>query len=152
MISALEKLGEHDAMEKIVEEWESHNSMTFDVRIPNFLINSHCRRGNLGMAEAVLEKVVERMGAKVGGGTWGRMGRGYAENKEMDKAVEALWKSVFATRPGGKLNMRLLATCVKYLESKGKFERADEILKSIKRQGLARVRFDEILEEYIRKV
>nr|GMD31916.1 pentatricopeptide repeat-containing protein At4g02750-like [Ipomoea batatas] len=149
MISALEKLDDLDAMEKIVEEWESHKT-SFDIRFPNFLVYVYCKKGNLRKAEAIIERIIES-GQKASAGTWSRMACGYCENKQMDKAVQALKKTILAAHTQANLPLRLLASCLTYLESNGKFQAAEDIIKLLKKRVLVSEEFEQRLEDYIRK-
>ncbi|XP_019159088.1 PREDICTED: pentatricopeptide repeat-containing protein At2g20710, mitochondrial-like isoform X2 [Ipomoea nil] len=149
MISALEKLDDLDAMEKIVEEWESHKTY-FDKRIPNFLVSVYCKRGNLKKAEAIVERIVES-GQKARADTWSRMACGYCENKQMDKAVQALKKTILAAHTQAKLPLRLLASCLTYLESNGNYQAAEDIIKLLKKRDMVSEEFEQRLEDYIRK-
>ncbi|CAK9177517.1 unnamed protein product [Ilex paraguariensis] len=55
MMSSLLKFNAIEDAEKIFEEWESRG-LTYDFRIPNYLIDVYCRNGLLGKAESLLEK------------------------------------------------------------------------------------------------
>ncbi|KDP21919.1 hypothetical protein JCGZ_03057 [Jatropha curcas] len=86
IIPSMLKFDDIETAEKIFEEWECRN-LSYDIRIPNFLIGAYCRKGLLGSAETLVDRVVSK-GGKPNAFTWYYLATGYLQNDELLK----LWK------------------------------------------------------------
>ncbi|KAF7142144.1 hypothetical protein RHSIM_Rhsim06G0132300 [Rhododendron simsii] len=80
------------SLENILVEWESVNT-SFDLDIPNLLINAYSRKGPLEKAEACISRDVER-GQRPTAGTWDRIATGYYKDNQMAEAVETMKKAI----------------------------------------------------------
>ncbi|XP_009782480.1 pentatricopeptide repeat-containing protein At2g20710, mitochondrial-like isoform X1 [Nicotiana sylvestris] len=134
MISGLEKLDDIDGAEKIFAECEA-KEVYFDIRIPNLLIAIYCRKGQLGKAESIMERLLES-GKRPNYRTWDHLALGYCLHHQTEKAVETLKKAIFASDPLQKPNIHSWPSCVDYLQSNGDTERAEEIKKWLEERGL----------------
>ncbi|KAJ0028139.1 hypothetical protein Pint_36277 [Pistacia integerrima] len=87
---------------RIFDEWESQ-SLTYDFRIPNFLIGSYCRKGLLQKAESLIGKAILK-GEKPDWKTWFYMATGYLKNNQTLVAVEAMRKRWWFVEISGSQN------------------------------------------------
>ncbi|KAF5726385.1 hypothetical protein HS088_TW22G00063 [Tripterygium wilfordii] len=133
MLSSLMKLDDIDFAEKLLEEWESGTTL-FDARIPNLAIRAYCKKGLLERAEAYFKRLMES-GKKLDATTWDCLATGYWINGQTAKAVETLKNAVLAGRPGWKPNKHTLTVCLKYMKRQGEEEGAEEILRSLEKDG-----------------
>ncbi|KAK1405351.1 hypothetical protein POM88_004956 [Heracleum sosnowskyi] len=136
MMSSLVKLDYLDGVRKVYDEWEAKN-VSIDFRLPNFLISAYCRKGLLAKAESILQRLLED-GKEPNASTWARMAFGYRSEKQMEKAVEALEKSLLASGPGSEdseLKLSVFYSCLKYLNKKGDLDRIEHIKRLLQKQG-----------------
>ncbi|KAM7506086.1 hypothetical protein LguiB_004990 [Lonicera macranthoides] len=117
MIGSLVKLDDIEGAEKIFEEWESRRGLSYDFRIPDFLIEAYCRRAELGKAE----------------------------DDQFPKAVEALKTSISVCPLNWKPSKDALVTCLEILERRGDMEEAEaeEFIQLLKVEGF----FSEIVQD-----
>uniref|UniRef100_A0A5B7ATK0 Pentatricopeptide repeat-containing protein n=1 Tax=Davidia involucrata TaxID=16924 RepID=A0A5B7ATK0_DAVIN len=134
MISSLMKFNDIEGAEKIFKEWELRG-LSYDFRIPNFLIDAYCRNGLLGKAEALLNKGMTE-GGDPSVDTWYYFAGGYIEDNQVPKAVEALKKAILVCPPNRKPSKDTLATCLEYLEGRGDVEEAEEFTRILKAEGI----------------
>ncbi|KAJ0051356.1 hypothetical protein Pint_02235 [Pistacia integerrima] len=133
IISSLMKLEDIDGAEKILEEWESADTV-FDVRVPNIVISGYCRKGLLGKAEAYVNRLIES--GKVPESTlWDRLATGYHVHGQMAKSVETMKRAILVSQPGWKPNQFTLAACYEYSRQQGDMEAAEEFLKLLKKRS-----------------
>lgn len=132
MITSLAKLDDIEGAEKIFEEWESRCT-TYDFRVLNRLLIAYCRKGLFEKAESVAKKADE--GRKPYASTWNVLAIGYAENKQMPKAVEMLKKALSVGRKGWKPNPATLEACLDYLKERGDSTEMEEIIDLLKEIG-----------------
>ncbi|CAA3025840.1 pentatricopeptide repeat-containing At2g20710, mitochondrial-like [Olea europaea subsp. europaea] len=119
MIRALMKFDDVEGVEKIFEEWESRG-LSYDFRIPNFLIDAYCRNHLLEKAEALLDRGISK-GGDPNATTWRLLAGGYIMRNQVSRAVEALKKALSTYSPDPKNDT--LITCVRYLERKEDVEK-----------------------------
>jgi pentatricopeptide repeat protein len=127
------KLDDIEGAEKILQEWESRNTI-FDIRIPNMMITAYCKRGLFDKAESYIKRLLDD-GKKLDGSTWDRLSSAYHTDNAMEKAVQSLKKVALGSRRGWKPNYVTLDACIKYLKEKSDVEQALEILKLFKENG-----------------
>ncbi|XP_062112293.1 pentatricopeptide repeat-containing protein At2g20710, mitochondrial-like isoform X2 [Humulus lupulus] len=135
MITSLLKLDDIGSAEKIFEEWEFKKAK-YDIRIPNALIGGYCRRGLLGQAKTLVDRVIsenEKPNAK----TWNHFTTGYIMHNQIDKAVEALKEEIFVAEPPQKPSKDNLVACLEFLKRKGNVEEAEEIIRLLKYKGFS---------------
>ncbi|MCD7465858.1 hypothetical protein HAX54_002036 [Datura stramonium] len=147
MISGLEKLDDLDGAEKIFAEWEA-NRVHFDIQIPNLLVSAYCKKGHMEKAISIIEKLTESE-KHPNGSTWNRLALGYCVQNDMEKAVETMKKAILASRPGWKPHFHSLASCVKYLQSKGDTQREEELKDLLRVRGLFSEEVERGLDKYI---
>lgn len=133
MMSSLAKLDCIDDVEKIYEEWEGKYTY-FDFQVPNLLITVYCKKGLLEKAESLMKKLIEN-GNEPNASSWSRMALGYVKNDEMEKAVEAMRKSILGGFPGWMVDTSTMSACLHYLNCKGDLDEAEEIIKLLKKNG-----------------
>ncbi|XP_057472989.1 pentatricopeptide repeat-containing protein At2g20710, mitochondrial-like isoform X1 [Actinidia eriantha] len=133
MISALAKLDDLDGAEMIWEEWEAKKEH-FDFRIPNLVIKAYCKKGLLGKAESIVNRLVES-GKEPSGTIWQHLASGYQEDDQMEKAAETMKKAILASHQGWKPNLATLAACLEYLKGKGSTQVAEELIKLLQENG-----------------
>lgn len=130
IITSLFNLNDTENAEKVFEDWESNNK-TYDLRIPNFLIGAFSRKGFMGKAEAIKERIVLK-GKKPNEATWVNLSAGYIQVKENGKAVEALKEAIVVCSPGWKPGKAILSACLQYLQEKGDFNETIGFINSLK--------------------
>ncbi|BBG99497.1 Tetratricopeptide repeat-like superfamily protein [Prunus dulcis] len=140
-------LDDIDGAEMILEEWES-GAKFFDIRIPNFLITTYCKKGLLVKAESYINKL-EESGKPLDASTWTRLAAGYHMHGQMAKAVETMKRAILASQPGWELNHLILAACLEYLKEKGNLEVAHELLSLIRERDHFSEELCDKLEKYI---
>lgn len=133
MISSLVKLDDLDGAEKIWEEWESVKEY-YDSRVPNLLISAYCKKGLLGNAESIVNKLMES-GVEPSAGIWQHLAAGYHEHGQGEKALERMKKAIAASHQGWKANLATVAACLEYLKGKGSIEAAEEFIELVKEDG-----------------
>ncbi|CAK9177596.1 unnamed protein product [Ilex paraguariensis] len=149
MISSLVKLDDLEGAEKVLEEWEAKKKY-FDLRVPNLLISAYCKKGLLGKAESIVNRLTE-CGKEPDASTWSRMALGYQRHNQMEKAVETMKKSILASHPGWKPNLPTLASCLEYLKGKGDVEGAEDIMRLLEKKGHFSEDLHDRIIKYIKK-
>lgn len=132
LLSSLVKIGNIKEAEEIFEEWESLTS-SYDIRVPNVLFGAYIRNGLLEKAELLLKRILDA-GWKPNSCTWEIFAEGYIENKQIDKAVEAMRTAMsivkFTPWKPKQANLLHILEC---FQNKGDIEHADEFLKILSR-------------------
>ncbi|XP_059659159.1 pentatricopeptide repeat-containing protein At2g20710, mitochondrial-like [Cornus florida] len=134
MMHALLNFNDIEGAEKIFKEWESMG-LSYDFRIPNFLIDAYCKNGLLGKAESLVNRGIEKRGNPTVD-TWYYLAGRYIEDNQVSKAVETLKKAILVCPPNWKPDKDILATCLKHLESQGDVEEAKEFIGLLKVKGI----------------
>ncbi|XP_020535876.1 pentatricopeptide repeat-containing protein At2g20710, mitochondrial isoform X2 [Jatropha curcas] len=130
MIGSLVKLDDMAGAERIWEEWDV-GKISFDIRIPHFMIKAYCKKGLWEKAEAVINKIIEN-GMEPNVTAWDCVAAGYYRVGQMAKAVEAIKKAVSVSKPGKEPRFYNVQACLVYLKGQGDVEAAKELLKMIK--------------------
>ncbi|KAL2455314.1 Pentatricopeptide repeat-containing protein [Forsythia ovata] len=112
MVRALMKFDDIEGAENILEEWES-SGLSYDFRVPNFLLDAYCKNGLLEKAEALLQRGISQ-GGDPNITTWRHMAGGYIMKNQVSKAIEALRKAISTYSP--QPSKHTLTTCIEYLE------------------------------------
>ncbi|KAH7844615.1 hypothetical protein Vadar_029939 [Vaccinium darrowii] len=133
MISSLVKLDDLDSAEKIWEEWEAVKEY-FDSRIPTLIISAYCKKGLLGNAESIVNRLIES-GVDPSAIMWQHLATGYHEYDQREKAVETMRKAILASYPGWKPHLATVAACLDYLNGKGSIEVAVELIELLRVKG-----------------
>lgn len=133
MISSLVKLDDLEGAEKIWEEWEVVKDY-YDSRIPNLIVSAYCKKGLLGNAQSVVNRIIES-GVEPSAGIWQHLAAGYHEYDQSEEAVETMRKAILASHPGWKPNLATVAACLEYLRKKGCIEVAVELIELLKVKG-----------------
>lgn len=85
-------------------------------------------------AESLCQRLLDN-GNEPNGGTWTRVAFGYQKLKQMEKAVEALNKSILASEPGSILYFPVLDACLIYLKEREDLERIEHIKRLLAERG-----------------
>lgn len=97
MINSLLMCDDIEGAEKIFEEWESRG-LSYDFRVPNYLIDAYIKNGHLGNAESLLNQGLAK-GGEPSFYTWYYLASGYIEHNKVGEAVEALKKASLVFPP-----------------------------------------------------
>uniref|UniRef100_A0A0A0LV44 Pentacotripeptide-repeat region of PRORP domain-containing protein n=1 Tax=Cucumis sativus TaxID=3659 RepID=A0A0A0LV44_CUCSA len=88
MITSLFVLDDIKGAERIYKEWETRK-LSYDLRIPNLLVDAYCRAGLMEKAEVLLnEMVIVRRKFSVE--SWCYLASGYLQKDQLPQAVETL--------------------------------------------------------------
>ncbi|KAF3441504.1 hypothetical protein FNV43_RR15418 [Rhamnella rubrinervis] len=147
VLASLLKFDDIESAEKIFEEWESKN-LSYDIRIPNFLIAAFCRKGLLEKTETLFNRVIEK-GGKADAKTWQYLATVYLHHNQMQMAVEATKEEILLAESWWKPTKNF-ATCLEYLKGKGDLDRAQEIIRLTADKGLVPADTQERLLNYIK--
>lgn len=129
IIPSLLKFNDVKAAEDVFEEWES-SQLTYDFRIPNFLIGYYCRKGLMGKAEALLDRA-KREGKPLPS-TWYYFATGYIGCGELSEAVEAMKIAISKCEQGWKQpSTDILIACVEYLKKNKDVKEVEEFIRSL---------------------
>ncbi|XP_031283144.1 pentatricopeptide repeat-containing protein At2g20710, mitochondrial-like [Pistacia vera] len=115
VIKSMLKFDDLETAEKIFEDWDSQ-SLSNDIRIPNFLIGSYCRKGLLHKAESLISKA-KLKGEKPNCKTWFYMATGYLKNNQTLEAVEAMKEALVVCRNKWKPSKEHLASSLTFLNN-----------------------------------
>lgn len=150
MLSSILKFDDLETAEKVFKEWE-HTDLSKDIKIPNFLICTYCKKGMMDKAEALIEKVKSKQWQKPDLFTWSYMSIGYVRCNQMPKAVEALKSAVSEFYPRGrwKPDKETLAACLKHLKEEGDLEGSIEFIRLLQDKGIIPVEVRDRLLEYV---
>lgn len=130
MITSLLKLDDIIGAENIFEEWED-SQLSYDFRIPNFLISYYCKKGLMGKAEALVERAKQRDKKPIPY-TWYYLATGYIGCGQPQKAVEAMKRGISECRPGWRLPSNdILIACLEYMKGNNDVEEAKEFIRSL---------------------
>ncbi|KAL8495505.1 hypothetical protein ACS0TY_019592 [Phlomoides rotata] len=147
IFTSLEKFDDLDSAKKILEEWEENNTH-FDLRIPNLVISAYCKKGRVGEAESILNRLIETA-KEPSAKTWSHMALGYYKSGRMGEAVEMTKKAFVSTFPGWKPDITTVAACLEYLKKKGDADGIQEMLMLLEKCGSFSVEFKESIRKYI---
>lgn len=129
MISSLLKFDDVKAAEGVFEEWES-SQLSYDFRIPNFLIGYYCRKGLMEKAEALLDRAKQY--GKPQPQTWYYFATGYVGSGQLPKAVKAMKRAISNCRRGWKQpSTDILIACLEYLKINKDAEEVEEFIRSL---------------------
>ncbi|KAJ0028143.1 hypothetical protein Pint_36279 [Pistacia integerrima] len=88
VMPSLLKFDDMESAEKVLEEWESQ-CKHYDIWIPNFLIDSYCRKGLLQKAKTLVNRV-KLKGGKPDACTLFYIVTAYLRDNQTGKAVDTL--------------------------------------------------------------
>lgn len=129
MIPSLLKFDDVKAAEDVFEEWES-SQLTYDFRIPNFLIGYYCRKGLMEKAEALLDRA--KRDGKPLPQTWYYFATGYIGSGQLPKAVEAMRRAISKCQRGWKQpSTDILIACLEYLKKNKDVKEVEEFIRSL---------------------
>ncbi|XP_006648047.2 pentatricopeptide repeat-containing protein At5g27460 [Oryza brachyantha] len=132
---SLIKVGDVGQAEWIFGSWEAE-CRKHDVRVSNVLLGAYVRNGWIEKAEGLHLHMLEK-GANPNYKTWEILMEGFVQSKQMDKAVNALkkslslWKSCHLRPP-----LELLEAIAKYFEEQGRVDGADTFIKALQEFNL----------------
>lgn len=149
IFTSLEKFDDLDSVKRILEVWEE-NTTYFDIRIPNLVISAFCKKGRVGEAESILNRLIET-GKEPSAKTWSHMASGYYKSDRMAEAVEMTKKAFLAPFPGWQPDFKIVAVCLEYLNKKGDADGVQEMVMLLEKCGSFSVEFEDIIEKFIAK-
>ena len=147
VLTSLLRLDDIESAEEIFEDWETRE-LTYDIRIPNFLIGYYCRKGLLEKAETLVNLVILK-GEKPDAKSYNHLATGYILINQLEKAVEAMNEAISACRPRWKPRQENFAACLEYLKGKGDVEGAVEFLELLRNKEVISVDAHDRLLKYI---
>uniref|UniRef100_A0A5B7CCI5 Pentatricopeptide repeat-containing protein n=1 Tax=Davidia involucrata TaxID=16924 RepID=A0A5B7CCI5_DAVIN len=148
MITSLLKFDDIDGAEKIFDEWES-SELSYDFRVPNFLIGAYSRKGLMEKAEAFINRA-EAKGGKPLARTWYYLATGYVDTNQIPKALEVMKVAISMCQSGWKPSKATLVACLEYLKGKGDVEEALEFIRSLQAKGIVSTEIHDRLLNYIK--
>ncbi|XWS59315.1 hypothetical protein CRYUN_Cryun08bG0111400 [Craigia yunnanensis] len=130
MITSLLKFDDIETAEKIFNEWESQipQTLTYDIRIPNFLLGAYSRKGLLEKFETFVNRIILK-GGKPNFMSWYYFAMALLRENEMEKAVEAMMEAILISVSWWKPDEESLAACLKYLKGEGDMDKAEKFIK-----------------------
>ncbi|XVF01435.1 hypothetical protein REPUB_Repub04eG0088900 [Reevesia pubescens] len=133
MISSLLKLDDIKSAEKIFDEWESQipQTLTYDIRVPNFLLNAYSRKGLLEKFETFVNRIILK-GGKPNFTSWYYFALALLQENEMKKAVEVMKEAILISKPRWKPSNESLAACLKCLKGEGDMDEAEKFIKLLR--------------------
>ncbi|CAA0813288.1 Pentatricopeptide repeat-containing protein -mitochondrial [Striga hermonthica] len=131
MLGCLLKLGEFDAAEVVLKEWESC-CHTYDFRVPNTLLIGYCQKGLVEKAEIMLRDIMEK-GERPTPNSWGIIGAGYLDEGNFRKAFECVKEAVGAKERNLKWRPKpgLIAELLSWLGDEEEYEEVDAFVRSV---------------------
>lgn len=136
VLSCLVKLGDLIEAKRIFIEWES-NCQNYDIRVSNVLLGAYMRNGLIKEAEMLHLHTLER-GGHPNYKTWEILMEGWANSKNMDKAIDALKKGLpMLKHCDWRPSHGVLLAITEHFENHGNLGDASRYLKVIHHSGLA---------------
>lgn len=131
LLSSLIRMGDIEGAEFFFKEWESLKTFD-DSRVYYTLINAYVEKRWLEKAELLLERVVDK-GGKPNARTWEALAEGYIENDQIQKAMEAMKKSlsIEGNSPWQPNSVNVLAI-LKHFQKQGDVKSAEEFFKILR--------------------
>ncbi|XP_065872987.1 pentatricopeptide repeat-containing protein At2g20710, mitochondrial-like [Euphorbia lathyris] len=133
ILNSLVKLGDFEMAEEIFDEWESQHGLTYNMNIRNIMIGAYSSKGLMKKAEALIERAISK-GGKPNAWTWYHLVEGYFQNKQPQKAVEMMKKTIVLIS-GIKWEwepvpeVASLKACLEYLKAAGDTQQTEEFVK-----------------------
>ncbi|KAM7261797.1 hypothetical protein ACFE04_020874 [Oxalis oulophora] len=148
MLVALFKLNDIKGAEKIFEEWETQN-LSDDTHLPNFMIGACAKRGHMESAENLMNKIILK-GGKLDEWTWYNMIKGYVQNNDILKAVEAMKEAIKVCECIKKPSNAVFATCFNFLKIECKIEGLEEFVRVLGEHNIISVDVQWKLLNYVK--
>lgn len=128
MIKSLLILNDVEAAEHIFKEWETRK-LSYDLRIPNMLIDAYCREGLMEKAEAFINKTMTVRG-KFSVHSWCYLSSGYIRKDQLPQAVDTLKKAAILCPSELNHLKEILATSLDGKEDVKEAEKAIDLLRA----------------------
>ncbi|KAK4372275.1 hypothetical protein RND71_007659 [Anisodus tanguticus] len=136
ILSSLVKLGDMREAERIFAEWESQCRM-YDIRVSNILLGGYMRNELVEKAESLHNRTLEKGGCP-NSKTWEILAEGWIRSQQMDKAIDALRSGLAALKQyDWKPSPSIAVAISEYFEENRNFEKAMELLTTLRHFGLA---------------
>ncbi|KAI4348829.1 hypothetical protein L6164_009503 [Bauhinia variegata] len=148
MITAMIKFDDIESAEKIFEEWES-KKLSYDIRIPNYLIGAYCRKGLVEAAEALVNWV-KFSGGEPDARTRYYLANGCLQRRDYVNAVDYMREVISIREPWWMPRMETLAACLEFLKGEGDIEEAEDFIRSLRNKDLVSSNIHDRLLEWIR--
>jgi len=131
LLSSLIRMGDIEGAEFFFKEWESVKTFD-DSRVYYPLINAYIEKRWLEKAELLLERVVDK-GGKPNARTWEALAEGYIQNDQIQKAMEAMKKSlsIEGNSPWQPNSVNVLAI-LKHFQKQGDVKSAEDFFKILR--------------------
>ncbi|XVE61330.1 hypothetical protein DITRI_Ditri06bG0031000 [Diplodiscus trichospermus] len=151
MITSLLKFDDIETAEKIFNTWESQipQTLSYDIRIPNFLLGAYSRKGLLEKSETFLNRIILK-GGKPNFMTWYYFARVLLWENEMEKAVEALKEAILISVPSWKPDEESLVACLKYLKEEGDMDKSEKFIKLLGDRNIISSEVQDKLLSYVK--
>lgn len=130
MITSLLKFDDIETAEKIFDEWESQipQTLTYDIRIPNFLLGVYSRKRLFEKFEALVNRIIQK-GQKPNYLSWYYFAMALIWENQMEEAVEAMMEAILITSSSWKPCEESLVVSLNYLKEKGDMDTAEKFIK-----------------------
>ncbi|XVF55943.1 hypothetical protein PTKIN_Ptkin06aG0076100 [Pterospermum kingtungense] len=132
MITSLLKFDDIETAEKIFDEWESQTPQTlsYDIRIPNFMLGVYSRKGLLEKFETLVNRIILK-GKKPNFMSWYYFAMALLRENRMEEAVEAMTEAILKLNSGSwwKPCEESLAACLKCLKGEGDTDKGEKFIK-----------------------
>ncbi|KAF7822891.1 pentatricopeptide repeat-containing protein [Senna tora] len=132
MMGSLLKLGDHEEMERLVEEWESSRNI-YDFRVPNILLIGYSRKGMIEKAETMLRSMVDK-GKTPTPNSWNIIASGYVAKQEMEKAFQCMKEAVAvrAQNEGWRPKPDIISSVLSWITDNKDMDEVEEFVNSLK--------------------
>ncbi|PSS24643.1 Pentatricopeptide repeat-containing protein [Actinidia chinensis var. chinensis] len=132
MLESLVRLGELEAAEKELKEWEASGNC-YDFRVPNTVINGYCEKDLFERAKAMLDDLMER-GRTMSPNSWGKVAEGYLNKGAMGKAKECLKValSLHGKNEGWKPNPEVISDILIWFGDTGSIDDVETFVGSLR--------------------
>ncbi|XP_065047896.1 pentatricopeptide repeat-containing protein At5g27460-like [Musa acuminata AAA Group] len=135
VILCLVKVGDIREAERIFRTWESE-CRNYDVRVSNVLLGAYMRNGWMHKAESLHLHTLEK-GARPNYKTWEILMEGWVNNRQMDRAVEAMKKGFSMLKDcQWRPPAAILMSIAEYFEEHGSVDEAKTFVKVLRGLGL----------------
>ncbi|XP_078427934.1 pentatricopeptide repeat-containing protein At4g21705, mitochondrial-like [Wolffia australiana] len=150
MLGELVKLGELEEAECLLKNWEISGN-TADFRVAEVVLAGYCNSGEVEKGEKMIKDLGRRGRAVALPSSWGILARGFAHEREMNKARSYLEEALRGYEPGGawRPSLRLILSVLEWIRDSGReIEDFAQLLKPV----VADHHFDEESKRKITKI
>ncbi|KAH7554226.1 hypothetical protein JRO89_XS12G0137700 [Xanthoceras sorbifolium] len=150
VMTSVLKFDDLECAERIFEEWES-KTLSYDIRIPNFLIGAYGRKGLPEKAETLIGRIISK-GEKPDEKTWYYVATGYLLINQPQKAVEKLKQALMVCHEKWRPQNTVVAACLEYFKREGDMEAAGNFINLLGDKNIISVDVqDRLLNNFLRR-